>query len=569
MIKDSGGIGQAAKSMAESVGYGFSKDASPADTVNSVAMTLALLGGAYHMGGKTLTGAKNALKARLPKEAHPKIEAAAKVVEAPVNEQEAMMRELLGEEGAKEFARAKIERRQALPARPQPLALPARPQPLALPARPQPLALPARPQPLALPARPQPLALPARPQPLALPARPQPLALPARPQPLALGGRTQVEAAPKPKAAEPAQPVAKPAPTPVVEPKAPKPDAVPAPKTPAKEPWEMTGADMIERLNAVRAGKATKIEAADVTKEAFVEYKRLVKVEEIGEKNVDKRITRFEAEREHKKYVERALAEGKDVPAEVLKDYPELAPKAPKVAEAAAVSATKAENVTKVEMDAPRKANSTTRPTNKLPKSIKFRHYGTVTVDGDIAYKVGVHDNATRDKLVKNGYQMVGNGSSYLYYSRGEAVKVRDFNKAKTQARYADVTEQPDGNLRVTLFREDGQPIYSTVREPLEGGAMTTVTRLKEIIHNTTLNGSDPFTKAAQKPDVASVTKADAGVTAPEASPVAAIREAHVVPTKAKRVPLPEAWAKEKVSKTTGLRKSQVQFLGDEINKGH
>jgi hypothetical protein len=427
MIKDSGGIGQAAKSMAESVGYGFSKDASPADTVNSVAMTLALLGGAYHMGGKTLTGAKNALKARLPKEAHPKIEAAAKVVEAPVNEQEAMMRELLGEEGAKEFARAKIERWQALPARPQPLALPARPQPLALP------------------------------------ARPQPLALPARPQPLALGGRTQVEAAPKPKAAEPAQPVAKPAPTPVAEPKA---------------------------------------------------------------------------------------------------------PKAPKVAEAAAVSATKAENVTKVEMDAPRKANSTTRPTNKLPKSIKFRHYGTVTVDGDIAYKVGVHDNATRDKLVKNGYQMVGNGSSYLYYSRGEAVKVRDFNKAKTQARYADVTEQPDGNLRVTLFREDGQPIYSTVREPLEGGAMTTVTRLKEIIHNTTLNGSDPFTKAAQKPDVASVTKADAGVTAPEASPVAAIREAHVVPTKAKRVPLPEAWAKEKVSKTTGLRKSQVQFLGDEINKG-
>lgn len=96
-------------------------------------------------------------------------------------------------------------------------------------------------------------------------------------------------------------------------------------------------------------------------------------------------------------------------------------------------------------------------------KTLKVREYGTVSVSGQIAYKVSSHDRANLERATSKGWRECGSGSSYLYVTRGEPSKVRDMNTALQLASGYSVSLEGQYQ-RVTLYVQSGA-IYSTVRD--------------------------------------------------------------------------------------------------------
>ena len=99
-----------------------------------------------------------------------------------------------------------------------------------------------------------------------------------------------------------------------------------------------------------------------------------------------------------------------------------------------------------------------------VPWKAKFRHYGTVEVDGQIAYKIGKSDKKAMDAARKVGYEPVGGGTHYEYWTRGEPKKYQKLNDAMLVATEFSIEPAKSGT-RWRLFNNRVTEIYSSIHE--------------------------------------------------------------------------------------------------------
>lgn len=92
-----------------------------------------------------------------------------------------------------------------------------------------------------------------------------------------------------------------------------------------------------------------------------------------------------------------------------------------------------------------------------------MKHYGTVNCDGMKAYKVG-NSPTDRAKAEREGYRMIGNGRSYLYYSKGDPHQYRTPQEAAKHAQEFRMTQTETGTTIFEFYNHLGT-IHKTERQ--------------------------------------------------------------------------------------------------------